>query len=208
MHLSGVKANAVTYNAVMSACMKSGDVNRAEKWLKKMQDAGIHPDVVSYNTVITAFAKAGDLPRAEEWLQRMDEAGITPNLVPFLCMMTVHSQRGNVREVERLFAQVLRRRLRPDARFVSAIILAYGNATPRQPQQAIVAFQRLVARGIPVDHVAVHELARTVGRKMAVQVCNELGIDDAYLQSRRSQGRNLARSDGSSKTSTSATTIA
>merc|ERR1719443_398202 len=164
-----------------------------------MRNSGIVPDVVSYNTLITALAKTGDLVKAEEWLQRMEDAGITPNLVPFLCMIMVNSQKGNVREVERLSAEVMRRRLKPDARFVSAIILAYGNATPRQPQQAIVASQRLVARGIPVDHMAVQELCRTVGRKMAMQVCNELGIDDAYLQSRRSQGGRMARSDGMSK---------
>jgi pentatricopeptide repeat protein len=166
-----------------------------------MRSSGIFPDVVSYNTLITALAKAGDLVKAEEWLQRMEDAGITPNLVPFLCMIMVNSQQGNVREVERLSAQVMRRRLKPDARFVSAIILAYGNATPRQPQQAIVAFQRLVSRGIPVDHVTVQELARTVGRKMAMQVCNELGLDDVHLQSHRSQRRGLTVSDDMSKTS-------
>jgi pentatricopeptide repeat protein len=201
MQIAGVKANAVTYNAVMSACTKSGDVDRAEKWLNKMRNSGVVPDVVSYNTLITALAKTGDLVKAEEWLQRMEDAGITPNLVPFLCMIMVYSQQGNVSAVERLSSEVMRRRLKPDARFVSAIILAYGNATPRQPQQALVAFQRLVARGIPVDHVTVQELARTVGRKMALQVCNELGLDDVHLQSRRSQRNNLSRSDGMSKTS-------
>jgi pentatricopeptide repeat protein len=184
----------------MSACTKSGDVDRAEKWLNKMRNSGIAPDVVSYNTLITALAKTGELTKAEEWLQRMEGAGITPNLVPFLCMIMVYSQQGNVRAVERLSAEVMRRRLKPDARFVSAIILAYGNATPRQPQQAIVAFQRLVARGIPVDHVTISELARTVGRKMALQVCNELGLDEVHLQSRRSQRDSLARSNGMSKT--------
>merc|ERR1719327_2347719 len=142
-----------------------------------MTEVGIAPDVVSYNTIITACAKAGDLEKAEEWLSRMEKVGIKPNLVPFLCMIQSHSCQGHVRDVERLFSQVLQRRLRPDARFVSAIILAHGNAKPRQPAQAIRAFQQLVAKGIPVDHVALQALSWTVGKKMSMQLCAELGID-------------------------------
>merc|ERR1719498_1860694 len=154
-----------------------------------MTDAGISPDVVSYNTIITACAKAGDLELAEEWLNRMEKAGIKPNLVPFLCMIQSHSCQGHVRDVERLFSQALQRRLRPDARFVSAIILAHGNAKPRQPQQAVKAFQQLVARGIPVDHVALQALSWTVGKKMSRQLCDELGIDMDHLEMER--GRKL-----------------
>jgi len=186
MHSANVQANAVTYNAVMSACTKNGDLERAQYWLQAMTDAGITPDVVSYNTIITACAKAGDLEKAEEWLSRMEKVGIKPNLVPFLCMIQSHSCQGHVRDVERLFSQVLQRRLRPDARFVSAIILAHGNAKPRQPAQAIRAFQQLVSKGIPVDHVAVQALSWTVGRKMATQLCNDLNIDVGRLEHEKS----------------------
>jgi hypothetical protein len=90
-----------------------------------------------------------------------------------------------VRDVERLFSQVLQRRLRPDARFVSAIILAHGNAKPRQPAQAVRAFQQLVAKGIPVDHVAVQALSWAVGKRVAMQLCTDLGIDTERLEYER-----------------------
>merc|ERR1719420_861854 len=150
-----------------------------------MSEVGVTPDVVSYNTIITACAKAGNLELAEEWLNRMEKAGIKPNLVQFLCMIQSHSCQGHVRDVERLFSQVLQRRLRPDARFVSAIVLAHGNAKPRRPAQAIRAFQQLVSRGIPVDHIAVQALSWTVGRKMSMQLCDELGIDVEGLKYKR-----------------------
>jgi len=91
-----------------------------------------------------------------------------------------------VKEVERLFSMVLQRRLRPDARFVSSIILAYGNCKPRQPAQAVRAFQQLVAKGMPVDHVALTALSWTVGKNRSVQLCNELGIDVGRLEMERS----------------------
>merc|ERR1719359_357271 len=115
----------------------------------------------------------------------MEQAGIAPNIVSFLCMMQSHSCQGHVRDVERLFSEVLKRRLRPDARFVSAIILAHGNSKPRQPAQAIRAFQQLVSKGIPVDQVAVQALSWTVGRKMATQLCNDLNIDVERLAMER-----------------------
>jgi len=169
----------------MSACTKKGDLERAQKWLEAMPDAGICPDVVSYNTIITALAKAGNLVEAEEWLHRMEKAGIAPNVVSFLCMIQSHSCQGRVQDVERLFSMVLQRRLRPDARFVSAILLAHGNCKPRQPAQAIRAFQQLVSKGIPVDHVALQALSWTVGKKMSMQLCSELGIDTEGLAMER-----------------------
>lgn len=112
----------------------------------------------------------------------MQDAGIAPNLVSYLCIMQTLSSQGKVEEVERLFAEVLRQRIRPDDRCVSAVILSYGNAQPRQPAKAVTAFTALVSRGMPVERFTVQALARTVGKKKTSQLCQELGLEHLESQ--------------------------
>ena len=54
-----------TYNALISACARKGDVDRAEFWLKKLLKSTAQADVASYSSVIHACAKANSLRRAE-----------------------------------------------------------------------------------------------------------------------------------------------
>ena len=54
-----------TYNALISACARKGDVDRAEFWLKKLLKSNAQADVASYSSVIHACAKANSLRRAE-----------------------------------------------------------------------------------------------------------------------------------------------
>jgi pentatricopeptide repeat protein len=68
MHSVGLEASSSMYNALISACAKRGEVERAEKWLEHMIKAGVSVDVVTYSTVIHACAKSSDLTRAEQWM--------------------------------------------------------------------------------------------------------------------------------------------
>ena len=54
----GVEPDVMSYNAVIDACARSGDVGRAERWLEQMGAAGLPPNVVSYSSVLHACAKA------------------------------------------------------------------------------------------------------------------------------------------------------
>ena len=47
--------------AVIYACAKSGDIEKAVEWLTKVRQAGLKPDIITYNDVIDACAKSGDI---------------------------------------------------------------------------------------------------------------------------------------------------
>jgi len=75
--------NVVSYSALMQACVKAGDVERAEKWFRQMRLAGVQANAVSYSSVLDACAKTGDWKRAERWLGAMQDDGVVPTVVCF-----------------------------------------------------------------------------------------------------------------------------
>jgi pentatricopeptide repeat domain-containing protein 1 len=91
----GVEANVVSYCALIQACVKEGDVERAELWFHRMQDRGITANVVSYSGLINVCAKAGDAVRAEKWLGEMSAAGIQPNAVCYNNVIDACSRAGD-----------------------------------------------------------------------------------------------------------------
>merc|ERR1719265_636736 len=69
----GLKPDGVSFNSVIHACARQGNIKRAEHWLRKMQESGIEPNVISFNVIIDACMKADDAEEAEKWLARMLE---------------------------------------------------------------------------------------------------------------------------------------
>merc|ERR1719375_2551603 len=46
------KADAVSYNMLISACAKNGKSDRARYWMQQMINKDVKPDVASFNSVI------------------------------------------------------------------------------------------------------------------------------------------------------------
>ena len=62
MRLAGVDATAVTYNALIDACVSAGEPTEAMfALLSAMVDAGHRPDVVTYTTLLKHFGRDGDV---------------------------------------------------------------------------------------------------------------------------------------------------
>ena len=55
--------HCIIYNAVLDACVKFGDKEKAVEWLSEAQEAGLKLETTSYNVVIDACAKSGDRRR-------------------------------------------------------------------------------------------------------------------------------------------------
>ena len=63
-----LKPNSISYMAVIDACAKSGDKEKAVEWLSKARKARLHPNIITYIGVIDACAKFGDMEKAVECL--------------------------------------------------------------------------------------------------------------------------------------------
>jgi len=63
----------VSFNTLISACIKTGNVNRAKELVRKTMLEGPWPNVITFGGVIAACAKLGEIQRAEKWLDTMVE---------------------------------------------------------------------------------------------------------------------------------------
>jgi pentatricopeptide repeat domain-containing protein 1 len=52
-----VKPDVYSYNALISACEKGGQWERAVEVFEEMKAAGVKPDVITYSALITACEK-------------------------------------------------------------------------------------------------------------------------------------------------------
>ena len=69
----------VTYNSVIHACAKKGEVQKAEQWFNWITKAKLCPNEVTYSSVIHACAEKGEVDKAEQWFERMTKAKLCPS---------------------------------------------------------------------------------------------------------------------------------
>jgi pentatricopeptide repeat protein len=83
----GVEANVVSYTALIRACAKSGDVDRANYWFAKMHEVGVNANAVTYCAILNVCAKAGSADKAEQWFKMMESKGIEINTICYNCVI-------------------------------------------------------------------------------------------------------------------------
>jgi len=76
-------AQLICYSAVIHACMKFGDADRAAQTIERMLATGMKPTKISYSTIICQLVKLGDIATAEAWLHRMIAAGTEADIVMY-----------------------------------------------------------------------------------------------------------------------------
>ncbi|CAE7553013.1 unnamed protein product [Symbiodinium natans] len=81
MAASRMAGDVVTYTAVVSACEKAGEWEKALGVLGRMVAARVQGDVVVYNAVISAHAKGAQWQRGLLLLARMRRKGLQPDVV-------------------------------------------------------------------------------------------------------------------------------
>jgi pentatricopeptide repeat protein len=79
----GFTVNLVTYNALVDAMAKVGDVEGAADLFRDMCASGIAPDLVTYSTVIKAYCVTGDLEPAIQLFSLMRKRGLVPDQILF-----------------------------------------------------------------------------------------------------------------------------
>ncbi|KAL2519755.1 Pentatricopeptide repeat-containing protein [Abeliophyllum distichum] len=72
MQASGVRPNAVTFVAVLTACSHTGLIEEAEQYLESMNSKhGVEPTIDHYDCMIDAYARAGFLNKALDLINSM-----------------------------------------------------------------------------------------------------------------------------------------
>merc|ERR1719231_441282 len=158
---------ARTLSAAIIACAKTGRADAAEVWLQRMEDCGIAPNVVAYSSAIDACSKADDPERAMRLFERMGAHGVKANIVAYASLARPLARKGDWAAVERLDRQMEEEGLRKNEYFLYALLDAYGNSNPRQPQKAAAAFKKAMSEGLEANDHVQSALTRVLGRPQA-----------------------------------------
>jgi pentatricopeptide repeat domain-containing protein 1 len=78
MKAAGVQPTVITYSAVISACEKGAQWQRAVEVFEEMETARVKPDDITYNALISACEKGAQWERAVEVFEEMKAAGVQP----------------------------------------------------------------------------------------------------------------------------------
>ena len=91
---SGATPNSTTYNALISAYGKVGQLNKALEVFHTMCRANIERSVITYSSLISACEKAGEANAALEVFDEMKREGCTPNTVTFNSLLAACAAGG------------------------------------------------------------------------------------------------------------------
>jgi pentatricopeptide repeat protein len=123
--------DAVSYNLVIRAFAKQGDLKGAEHWLARMEEKRIKATPCSYNTMLDACAKTDNAEACEAWLQKMLDKGVAPSVISYSTAIYARARRGDELMAEAWFARMTAAGIEPDAVCYNSMIHACsvsGNA--------------------------------------------------------------------------------
>merc|ERR1719478_125208 len=107
MRTMGVEPNVRSFSAVIDACCKGNQVNRAEAVFVEMRAAGIAPSVVTYTALARPYAQRGNWERVEALKDLMTQHGVRMNAF-FLCGLLTAYANASPKERSRAEAEFRR----------------------------------------------------------------------------------------------------
>lgn len=98
-------ADACTYNIIIKAYLKNGDVPRARSAVEAMRSSGLMPNTVTFNELIDATVRT---TREDVWglIDEMRACGVKPNQVTFSILLKNVQRSSRTADLERTIAML------------------------------------------------------------------------------------------------------
>jgi pentatricopeptide repeat domain-containing protein 1 len=136
---AGLVATEATYRALLSACQRCGDTDRALSVFRSMVSAGHRASLPAYHDVMSACAKTRDCELAQNLFEELQVAGLTPNIVSYNILMDAYLKHSDAaatyQEVRqllehpwRLFALLRAQGLAPDTVTYGTLLAVCGRS--------------------------------------------------------------------------------
>ncbi|GAA0161655.1 hypothetical protein LIER_39272 [Lithospermum erythrorhizon] len=111
----------VSFNALLSACVKSKNLDKIrEIFTKVREDLGVEPNVISYNLVIKALCELKEFDSAMKLLEEMEESAICPDSVSYNTIFEAYHRENNLDEAEKLWRKMEEKGVIANARTFNA----------------------------------------------------------------------------------------
>jgi pentatricopeptide repeat domain-containing protein 1 len=127
MPAARVKPTEYTYTALIDACAKSAQWERARAVWEEMKAAGVKPNVKTYSALISAYGSSGQWEPAMAALEEMKAAGVKPNDITYNALITACGNGGQWERARAVLEDMKAAAVRPTVVTYSALITGYGN---------------------------------------------------------------------------------
>ena len=116
---SGLYPTLVSYNVILYACVRCGDLATARKLFEEQKasaasNTSLSPNVITYTTMMKGFCSAGLMVDASRLLKDMAEAEVAPNLRTINMFLRGCLWHGNPDEALDCYTRIVKWALSPD----------------------------------------------------------------------------------------------
>ncbi|RZC58586.1 hypothetical protein C5167_005882 [Papaver somniferum] len=118
----GIASNVVTYDTLINACCKQGDILKACKLFNEMVEKKIDPTVVVYTSVISGLCKEGMITEALDVFGLMEKSGMSPNLYTYNVLIDCYCKIENINQALALYSQMQVQNVQPNVITFSTLI--------------------------------------------------------------------------------------
>ena len=146
-----VAPTADTYNSLVAAYVKGGDLVAALKHLRLMEGAGFAPDVRTFTCIMYGYIAQGDLEGAMKVYFMMTSTGLFPNHVTYTQLIGLFVKRGDKTAAKHLLEEMVARDIRPTV--VTYNFILEGQCKQSWDDRAgwIAVMKEMVAAGVFPD---------------------------------------------------------
>jgi pentatricopeptide repeat protein len=178
METRGIKKTAVSYNALIHACGRNDEADKALRLFEEMKNTDTcQPTLVTYNTLISMYSRLGLTDNMKKIFEMCKEAGFSPDRHTYNALIWGFMRAGQLDQMESTVEELHASECKADVITYNAQIIGYARANAVDKME--VAFTSMQRSGIPINAMVGEILAEVYSRmRMFEKMENTLKIMD------------------------------
>ena len=204
MRTAGVSPDTVTYNSVIDAHARAGELHQASAIVRRMErgEAGdeAQPDVVSYTCLISSLARRGRLSEAAGWLEHVrSNTSVEVDATLYNIMVAGYASKAMWTKVGQLFDEMGQDDIRPDQWTYGPLLEASRKNGQRKRARALA--RRMLRERLPSEPLSpfcIGSIKRCLGMTQLKLLVSECGVpwDDVEVALAKSEEKAAGAADG------------
>ncbi|KAL3653508.1 hypothetical protein CASFOL_003189 [Castilleja foliolosa] len=171
MLVDGHSPDVLTYNIIMCAKFRLGNLDQFHGLLDEMGRSGYSPDFHTFNLLLHVLGK-GDKPLAAlKLLNHMKDIGVDPTVLHFTTLIDGLSRAGNLEACQYFFGEMIARGCRPDV--VCYTVMITGYVVSGRFDRASEMFDEMIGKGQLPNVFTYNSMIRGL--------CMERRFEEAWL---------------------------
>merc|ERR1719409_808510 len=118
--------NLVTYNTLIDACARVGEMEKATALFRDMCERGVDPDLITYSTVIKGYCVQGDLEQGIQLFSLMRKRNIKPDAILFNSILDGCARKRMRTLTEQVLRDMEEAKVAPSNFTLSILVKLYG----------------------------------------------------------------------------------